>query len=82
MIESVFPLLAALIFGVVALLTGKRLSKKKKEVASMPPDSVGAGPAREAIQQTFEEEVEKQNKALGGDDPAGDLATLGNARKR
>ena len=82
MIESVFPLLVALIFGVVALFTGKKFSKKKKEVVSTPPKSAAADSARKAIQQTFEEEVDRQEKALKGADPAGDLAALGNARAR
>jgi hypothetical protein len=81
-IESVYPLLAALIFGVIALFTGKKFSKKKKEAVSTAPESATAGPARKAIQQTFEEEVGRQEKALKGDDPAGDIAALGNARKR
>ena len=82
MTESVFPLLAALIFGAFALLTGKRLSKKKKEVDSKPPENTAASVSRQNIQQTFEEEVARQEEALKGDDPAGDLAALGNARKR
>tara|TARA_R100000742_G_C4232444_1_gene53724 strand:+ start:386 stop:634 length:249 start_codon:yes stop_codon:yes gene_type:complete len=82
MTESVYPLLAALIFGFFALITGKRFSKKKKEVDSKPPENTAASAAREDIQQTFEEEVERQEKALNSEDPAGDLAALGNARKR
>ena len=82
MIEAVLPLLLALIVGMVALLTGKRVAKKKKEAVSTPPENTAISAARKAVQQTFGEEVERQQGALASEDPAGALADLGNARKR
>jgi mannose-6-phosphate isomerase class I len=62
---------------------GFRMSKMAKEEADFSPiKNRAADTARSTIQQTFEEEVNEIWKDVEGDDPAGDLADRGNARKR
>jgi hypothetical protein len=79
--ESIWPLVVALIAGVGVLIFGKARSSKRKGVQT-PPKNSAADIARETVQQTFEEEVTGVFEAVKGDDPAGDLAGQGNARSR
>jgi len=77
--DHVFTIIS--ILGLGALFSFL-FSKKKEKEPETPPKNTAADVARETVQQTFEEEVARVNAAVGGDDPAGDLADQGNARRR
>ena len=47
-----------------------------------PPENKAADIAEQAVQESFEEQVDRIRTATTGDSPADDLADLGNARKR
>ena len=79
--ESIWPLVLALIAGLGVFFFGKSQIKKRRGVQT-PPKNTAADAARQTVQQTFEEEVSRVHKALKGKDPAGDLADQGNARSR
>ena len=79
--EDLWPLIAAVIFAVAAFVFGKKHVSPKKEAPSPPSDGyvpivVGA------IKKDLTDSVARRGKKLKGEDPAGDLADEGNARKR
>jgi|19_taG_2_1085344.scaffolds.fasta_scaffold28552_2 hypothetical protein len=79
-IISIITLIGA---AVLAASFGKsKWCQFKRRGVQEPPKNTAADVARETVQQTFEEEVAHVNAAVGGDDPAGDLADQGNARRR
>ena len=80
--ESVLTILAVMGGAVLAFVFGKGMAGKKASKASEPPKNRAAEVATETIQRSFEEEVENIAKDAEGDDPAGDLANRGNARRR
>ena len=80
MTETILPLLASLFAGAFVWLFARK--KKSAPEQNSPPKNTAADVSRDNIQQTFEEEVGRVKKATKGEDPAGDLADLGNARKR
>ena len=79
---SLTALVIAVIVAISTLFFRKVLPKKKRGGVPVPPKNTVADVARENIQQTFAEEVERIDEAQKGDDPATALADLGNARKR
>ena len=79
--DGLLSILGALILGIFTLIFAKKASKKKAG-ALAPPKNTAAEAAREAVQQTFEEEVSRIEEAKDGDDAASALAALGTARKR
>ncbi len=80
--ESVVPIISAILIGLVALFFGKKSLNKKKEKSPTPPTNLTADASRETVQQTFEEQVSKIKKGLKSKNPAQALADEGNARKR
>ena len=78
--DGLHAILGALLLGIFAFLFGKKVKKEKKEL--VPPKSGAASVAREDIQETFEEEITRVEKARKGDDPTTALADLGNSRRR
>jgi len=80
--DNLFAIIMAVAAGVMMTLLGMgRLRGKKKEPGE-PPDNTAADAARGSIQRTFEEEIGAVKRDLESDDPAGDLAARGNARRR
>jgi hypothetical protein len=80
-VDNIVSILALIGAAVLAFFLGKgRLYKRKGSKA--PPKNTAANVAIETVQQTFEEEVDGVFKAVEGEDPAGDLADQGNARRR
>ena len=77
--DGLLPLVAAIVFAVLALLFKKNTKKKETETL---PKNTAANVARKAVQQTFEEQVGAIKKDVEGSDPAGDLSDRGNARSR
>tara|TARA_R100001082_G_scaffold106000_1_gene78517 strand:- start:61 stop:312 length:252 start_codon:yes stop_codon:yes gene_type:complete len=80
--ESVVPIIAAILAGLVALFFGKKSLKKKSKSSSTPPKNLTADASRQTIQQTFEEQVSQIKKDTESKNPAQALADRGNARKR
>ena len=79
--EDLWPLIAATIFAAVTFAVSKTCAAKKKAPGKPPSDGyvpivVGT------IKKTLTESVARRGKKLKGEDPAGDLADEGNARKR
>tara|TARA_R100001244_G_scaffold8922_2_gene11035 strand:+ start:192 stop:449 length:258 start_codon:yes stop_codon:yes gene_type:complete len=81
-VNSIFAVLAVLGASALAFFLGRGCIKKKKGSTETPPENRAASAARDTIQQTFKEEVEKVWADAQGEDPAGDLADRGNARRR
>ena len=79
--DGLLSILGALILGIFTLIFAKKACKKKAGSLAQPKNTA-AEAAREAVQQTFEEEVSRIEEAKDGDDAASALAALGNARKR
>ena len=80
MIENIWPLIGALILGIITVIFARKTRPPKK--IEMPPKNRAADAARATIQQTFDEEIDGVWTDLAGNDPAGDLADEGNARDR
>tara|TARA_R110000765_G_scaffold219210_1_gene323443 strand:- start:33 stop:278 length:246 start_codon:yes stop_codon:yes gene_type:complete len=80
-VKKVIAILLSVIAGIIALIIGKRASKAKK-TKEEPPDNKAADVAGRAVQESFEEQVDRIKSATDGDSPAEDLSGLGNARKR
>ena len=78
--ETILPLVCSFLVAFIALFVSKRKRKDSKE--KKPPKNTSADISRETLQQTFEEEVSRVKMATESKDPAGDLADLGNARRR
>lgn len=70
--------IAALIF----LLFPRSKKPKKGTGSHSPPKNTAAEAARDNVQETFEEEVDRVDEAISGPAPASSLADLGNARRR
>jgi LPXTG-motif cell wall-anchored protein len=79
MTETILPLLGSLFFGAIVWLFSR---KKKRKTTKAPPENLTVSASRKNIEQDFEEEKKKVEKAVTGKDPAGDLADLGNSRSR
>lgn len=79
MTETVLPLLGSLFFGLFVWLFSK---KKKRKTTKAPPENSVLSASRKNIKQNLEEQTEKIESAVEGEDPAGDLADLGNSRRR
>ena len=81
--DTIIQILAALGAIVLAVFVGKSgCGKKKTKKPDAPPKNTVADAARDNIQQTFEEEIDRVDAALSGANTAAQLAALGNARKR
>ena len=80
--ENLWPLLVAAVFGVAVFIFGKGYFRKKEETPEETPTDSAIDTVGEIIQQTFEDAVGKIKADVEGDDPAGDLADQGNARRR
>lgn len=81
--DTIIQILAALGAIVLAVFVGKSgCGKKKTEKPDAPPKNTVADAARDNIQQTFEEEIDRVTSALNEANTAAQLAALGNARKR
>ena len=81
-VKKAIAIVASIVLGIFAFMFGKRkLSKETKEPES-PPKNEAADVALDAVQETFEQGVDRIKTATTGDSPADDLADLGNARKR
>ena len=80
--EQLWPLVVALIAGIIVFVFGRTRAKKKGKETNTPPENRAVTALRETIQQTFEEDIGGIWKAVEGEDPAGDLADKGNARSR
>ena len=67
---------------VAAIVLLSRLARDRAQIArkpaQVPPETVGATHAREAIETALQAETEAIKRARDGDDPAGDLAALAN----
>ena len=80
MIESVSIVLVAMV-AVTAAIFGIKRNDKKAPDPKLPPNKA-AEVAREVAKKEFDENIDALKKAVEGDSPSDDLATLGNARKR
>ena len=81
--EDTLITIGMVVVGAAMAFLGFRLSKKAQEESDpTPPKNLAAGAARATVQRTFEEEVGAIKKDVEGDDPARDLASRGNARRR
>jgi len=81
--DTIIQILAALGAIVLAVFVGKSgCGKKKTKKPDAPPKNLVADAARDNIQQTFEEEIDRVTSALNEANTAAQLAALGNARKR
>ena len=63
------------------LFFARKLFKKKRSVVKAPDNKVASVVAEE-IQEEFEGSIKKINEAVSSDDPADELAKLGNRRSR
>ena len=78
--NEVLSILGTLVLGLLVFLFAKKTRPKTGDI--FVPENTAANVARENIQETFEEEVQRVERARVGDDPATALADLGNARRR
>ena len=74
--------IGATIVALLYLLYPRSKKPKNKKAKDAPPENTVTAAARENVQQTFEEEVERINDAVTGPTPADSLVDLGNARRR
>jgi hypothetical protein len=79
--ENIFTIVMAVAAGALIAMLGMGRSRKSKK-SEGPPENAAAAAARGTIQQTFEDEVDAVKDDLDSDDPAGALASRGNARRR
>lgn len=81
--DTVVQIIAALGAIFLAFFMGRGgCAKKKTKKPDAPPKNTVADAARDNIQQTFEEEIDRVTDALSEANTAAQLAALGNARKR
>ena len=81
--DATVQIIAALGAIILAVFVGRSgCAKKKAKKPDAPPENPVADAARDNIQQTFEEEIDRVDAALSGANTAAQLAALGNARKR
>jgi len=79
-VNEIFTIASLVGIGaLLAFLHRKVFSKKKEET---PPENPAADAAGKAIQESFEEGVDRVRSATDGRNPGDDLADLGNARRR
>ena len=72
-----------LVVGLILALVGRKLTKGSPESSSGQEVAVKATKvARETINKTLIKNAEELRESLKGDDPAGELASKGNARRR
>lgn len=81
-VKKAIAVIMSIVFGILALVLGKRkLSKEKKEIET-PPENTVSDVALDDVKENLKEELDRIKAATDGDSPADDLADLGNARKR
>ena len=71
-----------LIAGVVAAMVGAKRFAAKSKKKNAPPENTVVSVVVEDLQESFEDSIDRIQSDLDGNDPAGDLADLGNARRR
>jgi hypothetical protein len=74
-------ILVAMLLAMAAVFFAKK-TKRKEYPLKGPPKNTASKAALDAVQLTFEQEVDGIHKNLKGTDPAGDLADRGNTRSR
>ena len=79
--KKAWAIIVSVFVAILAILLGRRSSSKKKTTPA-PPENKAADIAEQAVQESFEEQVDRIRTATTGDSPADDLADLGNARRR
>ena len=79
--KKAWAIIVSAFVAILASLLGRRASSKKKTTPARP-ENEAADIAEQAVQESFEEQVDRIRTATTGDSPADDLADLGNARKR
>jgi len=79
--KKVWAITVSVFLGLLAIIWGKRSSSKKQK-SSPPPKNTAASVAEDAVQESFEEQVDRIKSATTGNSPADDLADLGNGRRR
>lgn len=80
--DDITTILAALGVGAILAFLGLRGVRKKNKDEQVPPGNQAADAARDIIHKTLEDGVADIQSDISGDDPAGDLANRGNARRR
>jgi hypothetical protein len=70
------------VFTGIGVYIGKKLQERQDGPPPEPPDDPAVKAGRDAIDEVFEESVTDIKEAGNSDDPEGDLADLGNARRR
>ena len=81
-VKKAIAIVASVVLGILAFIFGKRKLSKDEKEPEAPPGNEVADVAIDAVQETFEQEVDRIKTATTGDSPADDLSDLGNARKR
>ena len=76
-----YALGVAVVLAWLAIIFAKKTGKVSDPFKKLPKNPL-AGIARQDVQQTFQQEIDRINVARKGDDPATALADLGNRRKR
>ena len=79
--KKVWAIVVTVIAGLLAILLGKKRSAIKKKTTDAPKNTASEV-AQDAVQESFEEAVDRIKSAADGDSAADDLADLGNARRR
>mgnify|MGYP004450525583 CR=1 FL=1 len=75
-------IISVLLAGITAFILGKHRSGSKRNKGGELPKNKAASAANDNLQESFDEEIDRIQSDLKGDDPAGDLASRGNARRR
>jgi len=81
-LDDITTILVALGVGAILAFLGLSRIRKKDEDEPVPPGNQAANAARDIIHQTLEDSVADIQSDISGDDPSGDLADRGNARRR
>ncbi len=81
-VKKAFAVIGSVLFAIFAFIIGKRKLSEQKRTPEAPPENHAANAALDAVQETFEQEVDRVKAATTSDTPADDLADLGNARRR
>jgi hypothetical protein len=80
-VKKAIAIIASVVLGILAFIFGRKTTGKRKDSPS-PPENKAANVAEDAVQESFEEQVNRIKSATTSDSPADDLADLGNARRR
>tara|TARA_R100000458_G_scaffold57048_1_gene62656 strand:- start:1126 stop:1374 length:249 start_codon:yes stop_codon:yes gene_type:complete len=80
--EDLWPLIVATAFGAAIVVMGRNYFRKEKKNTEKSSTDNAIGIAGETIRETFNEAIGKIKADVEGEDPAGDLADQGNARRR